>query len=182
MGDLKSELEKTGMKGTIEIKKCRKCGKPLSNPKFDLCKQCADVNKKKDNDTHNLPEGYLNKLQKGYFDTTNCLHEDFITTFADKIAQSFKGLKNHQLRRFYNHVKAAETRLKMTNDWNCVNLDIKKLCSFVAEAKGKGNKIPENFYQFIDKNIKKIDSQRDFEAFVTHFEAVVGYFAYYSKS
>ena len=98
---------------------------------------------------------------------------------ASDIARSFgTKLKNHQLRRFYGHIKAAETRLRMAGDWHCVNLDVKKLSSFVSEAKGK-DKIPESFYKFIDANIKQIKKQKDFEAFVEHFQAIVAYFTYH---
>ncbi len=133
---------------------------------------------KYDNKNKSLPTAYLNKLKTGYRDLNNCLWEEFITTLADEVAVSFgRKLKNHQLRRFFNHVKEADNRLRMTNDWNCVKLDVKKLSPFVSEAKGKG-KIPHSFYEFIDENVKQINARIDFEAFVEHFQAVVAYFTY----
>ena len=49
---------------------------------------------------------------------------------------------NHQLRRFYSHVREAENRLKMTDDFKAAYIDLKKLEPFVSDAKGKG-KIPD---------------------------------------
>ena len=128
----------------------------------------------------------MNKLSNGYFDSNGCLWEDFLTSSASDIAKSFGTgrvkLKNHQLRRFYGHAKAAENRLLMTGDWNCVNLDVKKLSSFASEAKGK-DKVPDSFYEFIEQNVKQIKSQKDFQGFMEHFQAVVAYFIYhYPKS
>lgn len=162
-------------------KKCRKCGKPLKDDsRFDTCFECGQKDKREnDSCSVGLPPEYISKLEKGYFDANGYLWEDFITTMASKIAKSFNGLKNHQLRRFYGHAKAAENRLRMTGDWDAVNVDIKKLSSFASEAKGK-IKIPQSFYDFIDKNIKSISSKKDFEqGFMEHFQAVVAYFTYH---
>jgi CRISPR-associated protein Csm2 len=171
-----SELYKAGGGG---MKKC-KCGKPIKDERFDTCFECGQKNKKAGGgNPDSLPPEYIDKLEKGYFDSSGCLWEEFITTMASDIAKSFGAkLKNHQLRRFYGHIKAADNRLKMTKDWDCVKLDVKKLSSFVSEAKGK-DKVPESFYKFIDANIKKIEKQKDFEAFVEHFQAIVAYFTYH---
>jgi len=176
--DMRQALQKAGIKtgGGRMQKKCKKCGKTLKpGSRFDTCFSCG---KAKNKHSPTLPDGYLEKLQRGYFDSNGCLWEEFVTTTANAVAQSFgKGLKNHQLRRFYGHAKAAENRLRMTGDWSCVNIDIKKLKSFAAEAKGKG-KIPSSFYEFIEGNIGAIKGQKDFEAFLEHFQAVVAFFTY----
>lgn len=172
-----SELYKTGGGG---MKKC-KCGNPIKNDKFDTCYECSKKNKG-DSNSEGLPQKYIDKLKDGFFDSKGCLWEEFVTTMASDVAKSFGTervkLKNHQLRRFYGHAKAAENRLRMTGDWDCVNLDVKKLSSFAAEAKGK-DKVPDSFYKFIDLNIKQIKKQNDFQAFMEHFQAVVGYFTYH---
>jgi CRISPR-associated protein Csm2 len=183
MSDMRSAFEQAGMKengGEKMSKTCRICKAPLRDDKYDTCYKCSQKNKA----THeSLPPEYLTKLSQGYFDGNGNLWEDFVTTMANNIALSFKGLKNHQLRRFYEHAKAAENRLKMTDDWDAVNLDVKKLVPFISEAQGKG-KIPQSFYEFIDKNIKVIKERKDFEkGFIEHFQAVVAFFTYhYPKS
>lgn len=177
-----SELYKIGGGGMK--KKCKICGKPLKDDsRYDTCFDCGQKNKKAGSiDLVGLPSEYITKLKEGYFDSKHCLWEEFVTTMASDVAESFGTervkLKNHQLRRFYGHAKAAENRLRMTGDWDCVNLDVKKLSSFASEAKGK-DKIPDSFYKFIDLNIKQIKRQNDFQAFMEHFQAVVAYFTFH---
>lgn len=181
MSDWKDKLKSSELyKEGGGKKTCRICKEPLRDDKFDICYKCSQQNKITPG---SLPQEYITKLKEGYFNDKGNLWEDFITTMASKIALSFKGLKNHQLRRFYGHAKSAENRLRMTNDWDAVNIEIKRLEPFVSEAKGK-DKIPHSFYEFIEKNIKSIHNQKDFEdGFIRHFEAVVAYFTYhYPKS
>lgn len=181
MNDWKDKLSELHKGGGGMKRKCTECGKEFV-PKEEHHKTCFDCAKKKKGGgilNEGLPPQYLEELKKGYFDDNNCLREEFLTEMASDVAKSFgTKLKNHQLRRFYGHIKAADNRLKMTGDWPCVNLDVKKLSSLVAEAKGK-DKVPDSFYKFIDANIKKIHNQKDFEAFVEHFQAIVAYFTYH---
>jgi len=161
--------------------KCADCGKEFVQKEAHH-KICFECQKKKRADGHNfdgLPAGYLDKVAGGYFDEKNCLRVEFVGEMASNVAKSFgTKLKNHQLRRYYGHVKAAENRLNMTGDWPSVNIDIKKLGAFVSEAKGK-DKVPDSFYKFIDGNVMQIQTRHDFEAFVEHFQAVVAYFTYH---
>lgn len=187
MNDMKHALERAGIKGGGEVstqKKC-KCGNPIKDPKFDTCYNCSQkgrsVSSGNSMSNSRIPADYL---KDGYFDKNHCLFEAFLTTTADQIANSFSNgypkLKNHQLRRFYQHARAAENKLNMTHDWPCVNVDIKKLRAFVAEAKGKG-KVPQEFYEFINKNIENIVDEKSFlKGFLEHFQAVVAYFTYYN--
>lgn len=182
-GDWKRDLGKmaSGSGGSAVQRKCKDCGKPLKpDSKFDTCFECGQKRKEGGGAAAGIPKDYVERLEKGYFDSNGRLWEEFVTTMAKDVAQSFgKKLKNYQLRRFYGHAKAAENRLRMTGDWPSVNVDIKKLGAFVAEAKGK-DKIPESFYDFIDRNIKAIKMQKDFDAFLEHFQAVVAYFTYFN--
>jgi CRISPR type III-A-associated protein Csm2 len=172
-------------RGSEGKRRCQICGKTLKEgSKFDTCFECGQKQKKTDGaGTENLPVGYTALLEKGYFNPDGRLWEEFLTTMASEVARAFRGLKNHQLRRFYGHAKAAENRLNMTRDWHAVNLDVKKLSPFVSEAKGK-DKIPPSFYDFIEKNIRLVKTEKDFkEGFMEHFQAVVAYFTYhYPKS
>jgi CRISPR-associated protein Csm2 len=184
MTDFRGAFRKAGIKesGGEKMKKtCRICKEPLKDDKYDTCYKCSQKSKAP---YESLPPEYLTTLPQGYFDADGHLWEGFITKLASDVAKSFgTRLKNHQLRRFYGHAKAAENRLKMTNDWEAVNVDVKRLEPYVSEAKGK-DKIPQSFYDFMEKNIKAIKNQKDFEdGFIKHFEAVVAYFTYhYPKS
>jgi CRISPR type III-A-associated protein Csm2 len=162
-------------------KTCRDCGKPLKNDRFDTRFDCSQKRKRGEGERmESLPPEYAARIEHGFFDEKGSLWEEFITTMASAVAKSFgRGLKNHQLRRFYGHAKDAENRLRNTKDWASVNLDIKKLSPFASEAKGKG-KIPNAFYEFIEKNVSAVKSQRDFQqGFIPHFEAVVAFFTYH---
>jgi len=167
------------------VKKC-KCGKTINNPKYDLCYDCS----KKTRGTgavpqpSKLPDDYL---AGGYFDEQGNLRERYIAKDgdADIIAKQLgwarPAMTNHQLRRFYGHVRAAANRLDMTENFSAVYINLKKLDPFVSEAKGKG-KIPDLFYDFVIKNIKVIrpDHKEDFtKGFLEHFQAVVAFFTFH---
>jgi CRISPR-associated protein Csm2 len=178
MSEIRRAFEKQGIKGTDRSephqKRC-KCGNLIKNIKFDTCYDCSQ----KRTGGAGLPEGYL---EKGYFKERDILFDDLVTETADNIARSLKknDLKNHQLRRFYNHVRDAGNKLNMTRDWLSVNIDVKKLKAFAAEAKGKG-KIQDAFFQFISKNIDCVTDEKSFiKGFLPHFEAVVAYCTYYN--
>lgn len=124
-----------------------------------------------------LPNGYL---EKGYFDSEGKLYEELLTDMASNVAKSFgKNMKNNQLRRFYQHAKVADNGYNYHNDERKLINDIKALDSFVAEAKGK-DKVPQVFYDYINKNIKQIKTIKEVrKGFIPHFQAVVAYFTYF---
>ena len=128
-----------------------------------------------------LPNGYL---EKGYFDSEGEIFEMLLTDTASKVAKSFgKGMRNSQLRRFYQHAKAADNAYSYHNNKRRLINDIITLDPFAAEAKGK-DKIPEIFYEFIHKNIMQVNTVEEVrKGFLPHFQAVVAYFTYhYPKS
>ncbi len=184
INDMRSSFEKAGMKagGDAMQKKCRQCGKNLKpDSKFDTCFECGSKGRTGASVPSDLPKEYLELLARGYHDAKGNVWEELITTMASQVAQvvgADKKLTNGQLRRFYQHAKAAENRLNMTGDWPAVNIDVKKLGPFAAEAKAKG-KIPNAFFVFLDRNVSMIKSQKDFDAFLQHFQAVVAFFTYH---
>lgn len=139
-------------------------------------------NYQQDRPQYRLPEDYL---KGGYFDEKANLRERYVAKDgdADNIAKQLGNerptMTNHQLRRFYSHVRAAENRLKMTANWPAVYVDLKKLEPFVSEAKGKG-KIPDLFYTFMIRNLAAVKSKEDFvNGFLEHFQAIVAFFTYH---
>lgn len=155
------------------LKKCKVCGKVLSNPRYPTCYDC-----------HNKPAALpKNYLINGYFDEKGNLYEDLITDTASLLAYNFgkgrNGLTTSQLRRFFSHVRAVENRLNMLGSYNLVKSEIQKLKPFAAEAFGK-NKIPKVFYKFIEKNMALVKDKKSFKnGFIEHFQAVVAYFYYH---
>lgn len=160
------------------IKKCKTCGRPLRDPKFDTCFDCSKKSREK---IDKLPDDYLSR---GYFDEKGNLYCELITTTAEKLAEDFgqsrPQLKNHQLRRFYNHIKMAENQLNMLQDFPRIQVKIQKLKPFAAEAAGgESAKVPKIFYDFINKNLDLVKDEKSFrEGFLEHFQAVVAYFKF----
>lgn len=181
MADWKKDLSKRSSYGgaSVPVKKCEKCGQPLKDSKFKYCYKC---NAAMTTSLSGLPTDYL---AQGYFDEEGNLFERYIVKDgdADDIAKQLgsdkPAMTNHQLRRFYNHVRAAENRLQMSNNFEAVYIDLKKLDPFVAEAKGKG-KIPDLFYKFMTKNLASVKTEKDFlKGFLDHFQAVVAFFTFH---
>jgi CRISPR type III-A-associated protein Csm2 len=129
-----------------------------------------------------LPSGYL---VKGYFDQKGNLLENFITIWAEEIAkklgQAYPDMKKHQLRRFYNHVKSLERRLDLS-DYENINKDLKMLVSYATSAAfSSPPKIPKLFEEFIRKNLGLVIDSKSFQAFLQHFESIVGFSERYLK-
>jgi CRISPR-associated protein Csm2 len=130
------------------------------------------------------------------------LREALVTTKAQAWAKGFLRptlgkrrvpLTSAQLRRFYNDVKALETRVdealkaktaQEADDRETAFLKVrpyvKMLLSKVAyacpEVNESGRKVPLEFRKFLEDCVNAIDHPRDFEAFLLVFEAVVGFF------
>ena len=78
-----------------------------------------------------------------------------------------------QLRKFYNEFKGLEKRVNVKGFESVLPL-IKMVRSRAFYA-SNGNKIPRSFKDFLVKNVEAINEEKDFEAFLLHFEAVVGF-------
>ena len=132
-----------------------------------------------------LPKGYL---EQGYFDAAGHIHKALLVEHASAVAKAIglrqeraEGIKNAQLRKFYGHVKTAESRMNYGVNFEAVQPKILELAAFVAEAHGKG-KVPLVFKNFIDLNLSYVVDGKSFrEGFVKHFQAVVGFFSFYYR-
>ena len=129
-----------------------------------------------------LPKGYL---EQGYFDAAGHIHKVLLVEHASAVAKAIglrdraEGIKNAQLRKFYSHVKTAESRMNYGVSFEAVQPKILELSAFVAEAHGKG-KVPQVFKNFMDINLRHVVDSKSFrEGFVKHFQAVVGYFSFH---
>jgi CRISPR type III-A-associated protein Csm2 len=119
-------------------------------------------------------------LDDGYF-VNGCLHPGYVVRermepLARKMADA--KLTSNQVRRFFQHCRAIEARLRAkTSKWECELAQVKKLDVAVADAFGKSPpKVPEIFRDFIQRNVAAVRSEKDFlEGFLPHFEALVGF-------
>ena len=132
-----------------------------------------------------LPAGYLNH---GYFDDAGHIHKELLVDHAREVARLIglrqdraEGIKNAQLRKFYGHVKTAESRMNYRVPFEAVQPKVLELSAFVAEAHGKG-KVPLVFKEFMDLNLNCVSDGKSFrEGFVKHFQAVVGFFSMFYR-
>jgi CRISPR type III-A-associated protein Csm2 len=121
-----------------------------------------------------LPSGKMKILKDGLLDK-----------FAERLSVqcSLDGLKENQLRNFYDEVKRIEGRLKEfglpKSKYDLEKRRLGILKARATEAKQRKN-IPETFKKFIDDSVNLLTKSEadieDFKAFVLVFEAVVGYF------
>lgn len=124
-------------------------------------------------------------LSSGYFSDTEKqkLKENLIGPEAEKLGRILANLEPEltttQLRKFFNEVRSLEERMK---DDNFQKALIEMLKSKAAYAVGKKtSKAPEEFKDFMDACIGKINDEKDFYGFVKFFESVVGYFYYFKE-
>lgn len=104
---------------------------------------------------------------------------------VDALARGFAGgqpyLTTGQLRRFYNYCRSIERQLNVEGrNWQQVAADFEELV-FHAQYAQSAHKIPVEFQQFIDDNVRRVKAadgqQREafLEGFLPHFEALVGF-------
>lgn len=123
-----------------------------------------------------------------YYDSSGNILSDLLDGKAEAEAKKYvvwdKEHKNRpakflitssQLRRFFGELRQLE---KKVNDrgFDAVIPLIKMVKSKASYAANPSKqKIPNSFKDFLFKNINEIHSRKDFEAFMLHFEAVVGF-------
>jgi CRISPR-associated protein Csm2 len=128
-----------------------------------------------------------------YFDKDGNIRAELLDGEAEKIAKGFiryredtrrggmqvdtrSSLTSAQLRRFYGDFKQLQKKVG-AQGFNRVKPLIKMVKSKAAYSANPNNrKIPDTFRDFLLKNVDAINDERDFEAFMLHFEAVVGFF------
>jgi CRISPR type III-A-associated protein Csm2 len=127
-------------------------------------------------------------LKGGYFDEQGHLRIEYVSRDkVEPLAQAMSAITSHQIRRYFGHCRALETRLRCTDAaWGALWPEVKKLDIAAADAAAKDSpkpKIPILFRDFIQRNVDSIKCQKDFlEGFLPHFEAVVGFGqAYFRK-
>ena len=127
-------------------------------------------------------------LRGGYFNADGNLKSDFlirskVEPLASAMAESSPSLTSHQIRRFFQHCRAIEARLKADpTRWGKEESEFRKLDVAAADAFGKGArdqreaKIPKLFHDFIQRNVETVKTHTDFlKGFLPHFEALVGF-------
>ena len=122
-------------------------------------------------------------LEGGYFTPENHLHRDYVSRhkvepLVKAMACGQPELTQHQLRRFFQHCRALEARLRARQAaWPALEAEFCKLDAVAADAAGKSPaKIPAIFHDFIRRNVAAVHSEKEFlQGFLPHFEALVGF-------
>jgi CRISPR type III-A-associated protein Csm2 len=131
-----------------------------------------------------LFETWPGYLQGGYLED-GILKTEFVSRAKIRpLVQAFNecspSLTNSQLRRFFQHCRAVEARLRgKTATWREVEAEFRRMDAAAAHAFRKNpKKIPRIFHDFIQHNVKAVVSGEDFlKGLIPHFEAVVGFSA-----
>lgn len=135
------------------------------------------------NDT--IAQHWPDYLKDGYFDAEGNLKVEYVSRErVEPLAQKMASLTIHQVRRYFGHCRAIETRLKSGGAaWQKLWPEVKKLDVAAADGAAKQPpKIPSLFHDFIRRNVDKIQTKDDFlRGFLPHFEALVGFGQAYFK-
>ena len=89
-------------------------------------------------------------------------------------------LTTGQLRRFFNHCRQIERRLRTEDEsWEQVSAKFQTLSAHAQYALSAG-KIPREFMEFVDTNIRRVEDDSNpceafLRGFMPHFEALVGF-------
>jgi CRISPR type III-A-associated protein Csm2 len=133
---------------------------------------------------------WVSLYKVGYFDEKGHLRPEFVrretvNDLAFKIANDGKGLTRTQVRRFFQHCRRMEQKLKVSKaSWDDLRSDLFRLDNAAADAINKDKpKIPRLFHDFIMHNVKAVHTQHDFlDGFLRHFEALIGFgYGYFKK-
>lgn len=103
---------------------------------------------------------------------------------AEELRNAEPRLTKGQLRRFFDHCRRIEHRLKKdgAESWERVSADFEILCAYAQDARPKTQrkKIPAEFQVFIEDGVRLVKGVSDrkgffLEHFMPYFEAVVGF-------
>ena|SRR5258707_8507515 len=135
-------------------------------------------------------ESFSDRLRRlGYFDAAGNLRNEFVARdsmapLAEYMANEQPGLTTHQVRRFFQHCRAIEAKLRAaTSTWAAEEAAFRMLDVAAADAFGKSpKKISKLFHDFIKSNVAAVKTEKDFlKGFLPHFEALVGFGSQYFK-
>jgi len=127
-----------------------------------------------------------------YFDEKMNLREALVDEEAEAEAKRIEAMSHSQLRRYYGEVLAIRRRLEHESN-NRVNVsraevfaalrpEFKMLRAKAYYANGRDRRtFPNEMKEFIEKHVASVSTDRDFDAFCRHFEAVVAFHKVYGK-
>lgn len=118
---------------------------------------------------------------------TRLLDED-----ARDWAKKLRGVTATQLRRFYEHVLALRRRMETLDNqqstdaakaFERIRPEFKLMLAKAAYASGRDPKSQamQHLLQFVVDHVTAVKSRKDFDVFVKHFEAVMGFHKFFAE-
>lgn len=127
-----------------------------------------------------LPKEYIEIIEAGYFGESNCLKDELILEWPQKLSTLFSGNKDQnkssQVRKYYDYCKQQEGRLLLGTSFMVVRTKLLELIPLTESARTKGH-ISGEFHDFLTLNLTKAaESQSDFQqGFLPHFQSLIAY-------
>lgn len=100
--------------------------------------------------------------------------EQVADNFCQRLTRPYDKLTPSQVRRFFGEVKNIYNCLQEGRSWSDLELRFRMIKSRASYASGT-RRIPKEFATFLAYHIDQVKDAKDFEAFVQHFEAVLGF-------
>jgi CRISPR type III-A-associated protein Csm2 len=167
-------------------KVCESCGRTFE-AREDFHRYCPECfrERRAGRPTFRFDTDYL---KDGYFLDTERekLRPEILDTVAVDAAKALGSARppmtSHQLRRFFNKMRAIEDKVDSGHDFGTVRADIYAFKRDVAYAVGRGV-VSEQFKRFIDRNVElAVSDEGSFKkGFIQHFQSVLAYFVYYFR-
>jgi hypothetical protein len=157
---------------------------PRHGPERDRGRpQQGDRGRPQDQPERSISTLWPGYLQGGYFYQEGNLKLEYVSRdrvepFVRAISGDHPRLTPHQVRRFFGHCRALETKLRSAGvTWASIHPELKRLDIAAADGRFKRDpKISPLFHDFIRRNVDAVKSQRDFlQGFLPHFEAFIGF-------
>ncbi len=122
-------------------------------------------------------------LAEGFLDADGNLRPEYvergrIEPLVRAMSAARPGLTMHQARRFFQHCRSIEARLRArTSTWHAEQAGFRKLDVAAADAFSKAQpKIPKLFHDLIKTAVAAVNDERSFlQGFLPHFEAIIGF-------
>lgn len=122
-------------------------------------------------------------LRDGFLDTHGNLRREYVERrrvepLIKAMSQARPALTMRQARRFFQHCRAIEARLRArTSTWLAEESRFRKLDVAASDGFGKSQRrIPELFHDVIKASVAAVRNEADFlKGFLPHFEAIIGF-------
>lgn len=116
-----------------------------------------------------------------HVDGRKVVDADLFDKKAKEIASTFEGISSTRMRRFFDSVKVISRKPDFESRFDEIALPeiklLKSKCAYmVGRIDGDEKKKLRNLKEFISNGIDQVNCAKDYQVFVSVFEAVYGFF------